>query len=102
MMCHSMDILINNTRLLNTGQPAIIAIDQPLFAIGKQIQWAFPATYGEDKVILMFGGLQIEMAAFRVVGDWLKESGWTSALVNADITSPGILKIFSSHTHQAC
>lgn len=89
MMCHSMDILIANTRLLNPGQPAVIEIDQPRFAIGKYIQWAFPEKYEEDKVILMFGGLHIEMAAFRVVGDWLQKSGWTNVLVNADVASPG-------------
>ena len=37
----------------------------------------------------MMGGLHIEMGALRLIGDWLENSGWTSALVQADITTAG-------------
>ena len=37
----------------------------------------------------MFGGLHIEMAAFKVLGEWLEASGWTHALTQADIASSG-------------
>ena len=48
-------------------------------------------------MVVMFGGLHIEMAAFRTIGDWLEDSGWMSALVEADITSPGTADSFLKH-----
>ena len=38
---------------------------------------------------MMMGGLHIEMASLKMVGHWLKSSGWDSALVQADITTSG-------------
>ena len=37
----------------------------------------------------MMGGLHIEMASLKMVGQWLNNSGWDSALVQADITIRG-------------
>ena len=37
----------------------------------------------------MFGGLHIEMAALRLLGDLLKGSGWTGALTEAGIATSG-------------
>ena len=74
---------------LNPGQTPDMAVDQPLIALAKQIQWQWPNTYGEDKFIVMFGGLHIEMAAFRLLGDLLKGSGWTGALTEAGIATSG-------------
>ena len=89
MIVHAMDIIKQNIDFLNPGQTPVIAFDQPLFALAKQIQWNWPNPYGEHKMVVMFGGLHIEMCAFKAIGGWLEESGWTSALVEADITSPG-------------
>ena len=47
----------------------------------------------------MLGGLHIEKAALPTVGDWLKESGWTSALVQADVTTPGTADSFLKTSH---
>lgn len=38
---------------------------------------------------MLFGGLHIEMAALKTLGDWLKGSGWVQALVQADIITVG-------------
>ena len=43
--------------------------------------------YGEDKFVMVFGGLHIDMAALRTPGDWLQGSGWVEALVQAEITT---------------
>ena len=59
-----------------------MAVDQPLFALAKQIQWQWPESYGVDKFVVMFGGLHIEMTVLKVLGDLLKGSGWTGALVS--------------------
>ena len=63
--------------------------DQPLVAILKSIQWQLPDIYGEDKYVVMMGGLHIEMALWSVCGDLLEASGWTAALADAGISSLG-------------
>ena len=90
MRQHSMDIVKDVVHHLNPGQVPALAADQPLFAQAKEIQWTWPTTYGEDNLIIMFGGLHIEMAMLKLLGDWLENSGWTNALVQADIASSGV------------
>ena len=82
---------------LNPGQTPVITFDQPLYALAKQVQWKWPGEYGEDKYVLMFGGLHIEMAVLKTLGDWLRDSGWVQALVQADIA--GISDSFLQATH---
>ncbi len=54
--------------------------DCPIFAKAKFIQWTWP---GEDKFVVMFGGLHIEMTLWNMLGDYLADSGWTSSLIEA-------------------
>jgi hypothetical protein len=98
MIKHSMDVIWNAVEHLNPGQTPVIAFDQPLYALAKQIQWKWPEKYGEDKFVIMFGGLHIEMAALKTIGDWLQGSGWVQALVHVDITTPGTADSFLQHT----
>ncbi len=65
---HVMDKVRDTVALLNPGQTPVIAADQPLYALAKQIQWHWPENYGEDKFVFMFGGLHIEMDAFKSIG----------------------------------
>ena len=51
---------------LNPGQVPVLAADQPLYALAKQIQWSCPSSLGEDHLVIMFGGLHIEMATLKV------------------------------------
>ena len=37
----------------------------------------------------MLGGLHIELTDWEALGKWLASSGWTTALVQADIAAPG-------------
>ena len=60
---------------LNPGQIPVLVMDQPLFAIAQTIQWNSPNTHGEDKYLIRFGGLHIEMIAFNILGEWLEGSG---------------------------
>jgi len=53
----------------------IITVDQHLFTIATQIQWNWTASHGEHQFIVMFGGLHIEMAAFKTIGNLLDSSG---------------------------
>ena len=64
-------------------------MDQPLYAIGKQIQWRSPQLYGEDKYVMMLGPLHIEMAALKVIGDLIEGSGWANAIAQANVANQG-------------
>lgn len=99
MIRHSMDIVKKAVQYLNPGQIPIIAADQPLYALAKQIQWAWPDIYGEDHFVIMFGGLHIEMVILKLLGDWLEDSGWTNILIQADIASPGTANSFIKGSH---
>ena len=64
-------------------------MDQSMYAIAKQIQWNWPETHGEAHMVIMFGGLHIEMNLLKLLGDWLGGSGWDAALVQAGIATAG-------------
>ena len=60
-------------------------------------------------VRVIFGGVHIEIAAFRrTIGDWLQNSGWVSALSQANVASAGTAESFlkasqvtrTRHAHQ--
>ena len=74
---------------LYPGQTPVIAADQPLFALAKQIQWQWPE-YREDKFVI----IHIEMAALRSLGTLLEDSGWASAIVEAGVASSGTAESF--------
>ena len=137
MIGHSMNMIQAAVHHLNAGQVPVIAVDQPLYAIAKQIQWTWPDSHGESNFVIMFGGLHIEMTILKVyviivmvlcflivphdltymfisgfllqlLGEWLEESGWTKALVQASIATTGTAESFikvshvtkTRHTHQ--
>jgi hypothetical protein len=47
------------------------------------MQWSFPDIFGEDKFVVMLGGLHIEMALWSTMGDLLLGSGWPETLNEA-------------------
>jgi hypothetical protein len=49
------------------------------------MQWTFPDNFGEDKFVVMLGGLHIEMALWSTMGDLLRGSGWPEALKEAGL-----------------
>ena len=69
-------------------------LNQPLFTLAKQIQWNFPEKYGEDKFVIIFGDLHVEMAFLKALGERLDGSGWTSALSEANVASAGTADSF--------
>ena len=99
MIRHAMDVVQNAVGHLNPKQTPVLAVDQPLFALAKQIQWKWPQKYGEDKLVVMFGGLHIEMAALKMLGNWLEGSGWVQALTQADVATSGIAESFLKAAH---
>ncbi|KAK3703668.1 hypothetical protein QZH41_011790 [Actinostola sp. cb2023] len=108
MIRHAMNVIKECVHHLNPGQVPVIAMDQPLYTVAKQIQWNWPDQYGEQKFVIMFGGLHIEMAFLKAIGGWLEDSGWVAAIVDANVASSGTAESFikatsvtrSRRTHQ--
>ena len=94
-----MDVIKQAVQKLNSSQVPVITLDQPLYAISKSIQWNWQAEYGEDHFVLILGGLHIEMAALKVIGDWLEDCGWVEAIVEAKIASAGTVDSFVKVSH---
>ena len=89
------------TQLLNPGQKPVLTMDQPLYAIGKQIQWKFPDVYVEDKYVMMLGRLHIEKAGLKMFGDLFDGPGWTNAIAQAEVTTTGTGGSFIHASHIA-
>lgn len=99
MIKHGMDVVRNTTHFLNPIQIPVIAMDAPLFALAKYIQWKWPNTHGEDKYVVMLGGFHIELAVWKTIGDYLKGSGWTNALTQSGLASSGTADSFLTCSH---
>ena len=89
MIRHSMIVVRDAVQFLNPGQIPVVTFDQPLYAIAKQVQWNWPDLFGEDQFVVMLGGLHIEMASFKALGNWLDGSGWTYVLDQAEVAKSG-------------
>ena len=70
MVKHGMEVIIKATEHLNPGQIPVLTVDQPLYAIAKGIQWSWPNTYGEEKYVVLMGGLHIEKALLKILVGW--------------------------------
>ncbi|MES9882214.1 MAG: hypothetical protein ABW185_15180 [Sedimenticola sp.] len=89
MVKHGLTVIKDAIEFLNPGQTPVAGGDQPIFALGKQVQWRWPDELGEDKYVLMMGGLHIEMAAQSMMGKMLKGSGWVQVLTEAGVLTSG-------------
>ena len=83
---HAMEKIRDTVVFLNPGQTPVLVADQPLYALQIQWQWT---DYGEDKFVIMFGGLHIELASMRSIGTLLQDSGWTSTICESNVASSG-------------
>ncbi|VDI48817.1 Hypothetical predicted protein, partial [Mytilus galloprovincialis] len=99
MIRHAMNVIMSNVNFLNPGQLPVITCDQPLYAIAKLVQWNWSDRFSEKRIVILFGGLHIQIAALRTIGDWLDNSGWTSALSQANIASSGTADSFLKASH---
>ena len=99
MVKHGMDVQKQAIEYLNPGQIPVTTFDQPLFALAKFVQWKWPDTHGEQKYVVMLGGLNTEMALWNTLGDVLENSGWTAALAEAEVASSGTAASFLKVTH---
>ena len=108
MVRHCMLVIKDLKFALNPEQDPVITGDQPVYALGKQVQWMYPQDF--DRIVWMMGPLHIEMAFINVNGDWLHGSGWCEVLNKANISTPGRVESFlkgshvkrSRYAHQLC
>ncbi len=99
MIQHSMNIVKAAVQHLNPCQIPVLAADQHLYALVKEVQWNWPATHGEDHFVIIIGGLHIEMATLKLLGDWFKDSGRTNALMEANIARSRTANSFILASH---
>lgn len=90
MISHTMTVILNAINFLNTQQIPVIAYDQPLFAIAKKVQWHWPSIFGEEKYVIMMGGLHIEMACWKMIGNLLESSGWSDVMSESHAFRSGV------------
>ena len=84
---HSLDMIKKAVSFLNPTQSHVVTVDQPLFALAKQIQWTWPNKYRQFVFIL--GGLHIEMTVLKMIGQILSNSGWISVIEGSGVASYG-------------
>ena len=89
MIFHAMNVVKAVVTHLNPGQIPGLVADQPLFLIAKKIQWNYPQIFGEEQFVVFLGGMHVEMTAFRLLGNWLDSSGWTTAIINSGVAAGG-------------
>ena len=98
MIAHSMKVIKVAVQYLNPLQAPVIALDQPLHDLAKQIQWTLPE-FDEDKFLAMMGGLHIEMASLKMLGKWLTGCGWSEIMYSAAVATQGIAESFLTASH---
>ncbi|KAE8738915.1 hypothetical protein FOCC_FOCC015593 [Frankliniella occidentalis] len=91
MMLHAMKVARAAIFFLNPSQTAVLTVDQPLYAICRALQLLLDADLelGEKNLMIMMGGLHIEMCILRCLGQWAEGSGWTKLLTEARILTEG-------------
>ena len=80
---------MKGTENLNPGQTCVLGADQTLYAISKLIQWQFPDTLGDDKLVVIMGALHIEDNMHLMIGKLLRDTGWTTILSQAEVLTSG-------------
>ena len=99
MLRQCMEVVKSAVHYLNPGQTPVISVDQPLYAKLKQLQWNMSESFGEDKLVVLMGGLHTEITGFKALGHWLEGSGGVEVLQEALVTTPGIAQSFLKASH---
>lgn len=104
MVYHGMKVIKAVIHYLNPGQTPVMVADQPLYTLGKKVQFTFSEEFSEDKFIVFLGGMHTEKVIEDIVGIWLEGSGWTSAVSNSGIATSGVAEslLTSSHITRTC
>ena len=92
MIMHATQLIKQSINFLSLGQIPVVALDQPLYAIAKKVQWTWPDEFGEDRFVVVLRRLHNKMAFMSMIGDVLEGSGWVDALIKSGMGSPGVLE----------
>ena len=96
MLRHTIGVVKQILLKINPEQPVGLTADQPVYALGKEVQRMYPDLYGESNTVMMMGALHIEMVFFNTIGDWHKGSAWVELLAKADVNTLGRAELFLS------
>ena len=94
-----MQLTMKGTEFMNSGQTGVLGADQPIYAIAKLLQWTFPDILGEYKFVLMMGALHIEDTVHQMIGQLLRDSGWTTVLSQAQVLTYGHAQSVLNENH---
>ena len=89
---HCTEVIMRITGVVNPSQKTIITADQPVYTLGKQVQWMYQEKY--QNVVWLMGPLHIEMSFMNGIGSWLEDSGWIEAFERSNISTPGRIESF--------
>lgn len=89
MIKHGMDLVKRITQYLNPGQTPVLCMDQQLYLLAKKLQWMKPATYGEERLVMLMGGFHIEKVILSILGQLLEKSGYVYVVAASAITTAG-------------
>ena len=93
-----MSLIKAATDYLNSGKNPVITLDQLPHAIAKSIQWDPATEFNEDHQCVFLGPLQKKLVE-KLLGDWLRDSGWMAMLINAEVTTSGRAEAILKGTH---
>ena len=80
---------MQGTEILNPGQTCVLFADQTLYAIIRLMQWQFPDTLGEDKLVVIMGALHIEDKMHLMIGKLQRDTGWATILSQVEVLTSG-------------
>ena len=97
MVKHAMHVLKDDTQFLTPGQTPVLDMDQPIYAIGKLIQWKWcNIDLSEDTFVLMLGSLHIEFVIEAIEGKLTYGSGMSAVACKAGFFIAGSAKLFTT------
>ena len=82
---HCMEIIKNTVSVINEG---LTPVDQPVYALSKQIQWRFPELFRD--YFCLFGALHVEKSLLVIHGEFIKGSGLSNVLGKCNLSVIGL------------
>ena len=102
MLLHGMKLVCQAINHINPGQTPVMEADQPLFTGAKKVLWKFKdSDINERTFLVTLGAMHTEKMLWGASGNWLDDSGWTTALVNSGVTTSGRAQGFIG-VHHIC
>ena len=93
MTHHCFEVIHGAVQYVNPDQIPVMRMDQPLFAKMKQLKWSMGTMYGENKFMLLFGGIHIQLT-HKCLGHWMEGSGWVEVIRESKLASAGVDESF--------